>query len=52
MCVCARVLEHGRVRSGLLSSLNMRVIVRGPCRPQAQPFAIFIVGKAATVKSN
>lgn len=57
-CVCAcmhvhvHVLERGRVCSCLFSSLNMRVIVRGPSWPKAQPFAIFIVGNAATVKSN
>lgn len=44
--------ERGRVCACLFSSLNMRVIVRGPSRPEAQPFAIFIVGNAASVKSN
>lgn len=48
--VCMRL--HGRVCACLFSSLNMRVIVRGPSWPKAQPFAIFIVGNAATVKSN
>lgn len=46
------VPERGRVCARLFSSLNTRVIVRGPSWPEAQPFAIFIVGKAATVKSN
>lgn len=44
--------EWRRVCACLFSSLNIRVIVGGPSWPKAQPFAIFIVGNAATVKSN
>lgn len=52
MNVHMHVLDRGGVCASLFSSLNMRVIVRGPQWPKAQPFAIFIVGNAATVKSN
>lgn len=60
VCVCEREKEREKESKNeknegsacLFSSLNTRVTVRGLSLPGGWPFAIFIVGKAATVKSN